>query len=116
MAGGKKKKKSEGDDRPSHRIYRLVGGPRDGETMRLAPDPQEWIRLAFPEWCTYQWDGQDYVYRGTEPPPKVEAAVEQQREAWTPGLAPGQVSAAQQYINTEPYRRGVEAANGTEAS
>lgn len=112
MATKKKKKKGDGD-KPSHRDCRFVGGPRDGETLRLAYVPMEWVRLMYPTWCTYQWDGQDYVYRGVDPPPGPEAQEGGTREPWVAGLEPGEVSAAQQYIGTDAYRRGVEAADGT---
>ena len=41
----------------------FVGGPRDGDTLRLVNPPPAKIRLAFPVWCTYQWDKKIKKYR-----------------------------------------------------
>lgn len=50
----------------------FVGGPRDGDKMRIAYPPMPYCRLAFPEWCTYEWSEteQAYLYIGTEPVPQ----------------------------------------------
>lgn len=32
----------------------FVDGPRGGGKLRVGNPPKQFIRLAFPEWCTYQ--------------------------------------------------------------
>lgn len=46
MAKKKEKKKTAEE-------VELVGGPRDGDRIRLVYPPPARIRLAFPEWCNY---------------------------------------------------------------
>lgn len=55
---------------PASLDFKFVGGPRDGDTIRLANPPWGWIRLGMPEWSTYQFDGAVFRYRGVEPPPE----------------------------------------------
>ena len=54
------------------KIYKLVDGPRGGTSMRLVYPPCPYLRLAFPEWCTYEYDktSQTYLYVGNKPIPK----------------------------------------------
>jgi len=52
---GRRKKKTYEKQAVTAAEYRFVGGPRDDTEMRLVYPPPEQIRLAFPEWCTYQF-------------------------------------------------------------
>lgn len=40
------------------------GGPRDQSSFRIVNPPPKKIRFAFPEWCTYEFDGEVYRYVG----------------------------------------------------
>lgn len=42
---------------------KFVGGPKDDSELDIVIPPPEKIRLAFPEWCTYEWDDQLKAYR-----------------------------------------------------
>ena len=56
---------------PPSKDFTFKGGPRDGTSLRLINPPWRYMRLAFPEWCTYEFDveQQSYFYVGTEPVP-----------------------------------------------
>lgn len=69
MSRGKKKKASTKTDVPPALDFRFVDGPRDGTSLRLANPPRRFIRLAFPDWCTYEFDGEVYRYFGPDPIP-----------------------------------------------
>ena len=68
----RKKKPSTVSDVPKSLNFKFDGGPRDGQSIWLANPPQRFLRLAFPEWCTYEFDSASGIYRyyGTDPVPK----------------------------------------------
>ena len=41
----------------------FIGGPKDGTSLQIVNPPPVHIRLAFPEWCTYEWDTDLKAYR-----------------------------------------------------
>lgn len=53
---------------PNDKEYTLVGGPRDGDTMRLIYPPPPVMRLAIPEWATYHYDKNLDTFRFVEEP------------------------------------------------
>ena len=99
------------DSGDTWRMFALKGGPRSGDRLRLAPEPRRYLRLAIPEWATYEWDGEFYTYLGPEPPPKVDLNAGRVLEKPGPVLAPGEEPAYVAYRDTEAYRRGVAAAS-----
>lgn len=71
-----KPKKDKGPKVMDGRDYVLKGGPRNGDKLRLTCYVKDgrpfipFIRLAFPEWCNYEYDlsERSFVYAGSEPP------------------------------------------------
>ena len=55
-----KKKKEHSDNA---RTYGFQGGPRDGMSLRMIHPPVSQVRLAFPEWCTYEWSEETQTYQ-----------------------------------------------------
>lgn len=71
--GRPKKQKTEADyAKEPARIFSFVGGPRDGDEMRLVNPPPPALRLAMPEWCTYEWNETKSVFEfvGDKPIPR----------------------------------------------
>lgn len=87
----------------------FVGGPRNGTVLQMQLKPLRYMRFAFPEWCTYEWDPTEVFYRyvGPEPPPAQdhEAMAPPPREHYIPDPEP-----ALHYRQTAAYRRGRELA------
>lgn len=105
---GKKKEKEPKDE--TFAIFEFVNGPRHGLKMRLQPQPRPFVRLAFPQWCTYEWDAKEgkYIYWGTEPPPKSD-------EGRGPRNIPSTYipdNTIELYRNTEAFLRGRAMAEG----
>ena len=85
MAKAKKAKKAKVDPHVCYAVF--SGGPRDGDSLRMVNPPPEFLRLAFPDWCTYERTdermkdratGQDQViftYWGEAPPPRKESLL-----------------------------------------
>lgn len=46
---------------PTFTVLTFADGPRVGKTIRVVNPPPQHIRLAFPEWCTYERRG-DMLY------------------------------------------------------
>lgn len=45
----------------------FVGGPRDGEKIRVSNPPSKLLRLAVPSWATYEYNGKEYEHIGDIP-------------------------------------------------
>lgn len=69
----KKKQTNTNENKEKSKKFDLIGGPRNGDTMILVNPPPKYLRLAFPEWCTYEFDKTKatYFYLGPEPAPKT---------------------------------------------
>ena len=59
-------RRGQEEKEPSSIEVTFVDGPKAGEKLRLANPPPRMVRLAFPEWCTYEQVGDtpDYKYIG----------------------------------------------------
>lgn len=57
---------SKKESKPNFLDIKFIGGPKDKDVLRFRPDPMKYIRLAFPEWCVYEYLDGDYVYVGEE--------------------------------------------------
>lgn len=53
------------------KVFDFVGGPKDGESIRLCDPPVKFFRTAIPEWCTYEFNEKEekYFYKDSEPIP-----------------------------------------------
>lgn len=94
---------------PSRRKVRLNGGPNDEHELWLCNPPPRFVRLAIPEWATYEWVelAEEYLYRGSDPPPKQ---VEERHEM-TSWLPPRDGSlAGSELIGTPAWERGLQRA------
>lgn len=49
----------------------LNGGPRNGDTLRVANPPPPRIRLAIPEWCNYYRKGDSLLFEYDDTTPWV---------------------------------------------
>lgn len=56
------RKKTKGD--PVAVEAKFSGGPMDGQSLRVMNPPKRFIRLAFPDWGTYEWTAGEYVHVG----------------------------------------------------
>ncbi len=68
----KKLTKAEKEEADTTRRVAFKGGPYDGLRMTVGKNlMREYMRLGFPEWATYRWDGDEtlYVYFGPDPAP-----------------------------------------------
>lgn len=78
-----RKKKKVTNEKDTAAIIQLLGGPRDGEEMRVSNPPSPYMRLTAPSgtWALYRRKGGSllYEYDGTELPPQEER--EQRRKA-----------------------------------
>jgi hypothetical protein len=52
---GKRKKENNEDKLDSALNVKLVGGPKDGEVLRMANPLPFRVRFAWPEWCVYEY-------------------------------------------------------------
>jgi len=63
MPKGRKKTQEQKDAEKRVKLCEFIGGPKDGEKITIVNPPPEKIRMAIPEWCTYEWDSRAKVYR-----------------------------------------------------
>lgn len=49
---------------PTFIVLEFADGPKEGKEIRLVNPPPAQVRLAFPEWCTYEVRGNKLYYIG----------------------------------------------------
>lgn len=53
-------KNGKSEKEKNYKDFLLVGGPRDGEELRLDRRPPPFLKLGMPEWCVYEYKQGQY--------------------------------------------------------